>query len=62
MAGAAARARLPKGLSAETLALDGLVAAEDSTTASDLSVALGLSRVSCRRYLEHLTAEGRAER
>ena len=64
MAVAAARARLPKGLSAETLALvlDGLVAAEDSTTASDLSAALGLSRVSCRRYLEHLAAEGRAER
>ncbi|MEU2202749.1 helix-turn-helix domain-containing protein [Microbacterium oleivorans] len=31
-------------------------------TAADLAAELGLSRVSCRRYLEHLADEGAARR
>jgi response regulator of citrate/malate metabolism len=55
--------RLPKGFSAETLRL---VEQRLSSAAGDLSAAetaalLGVSRVSARRYLEHLVETGRAE-
>ncbi len=54
---------LPKGLSAETLrsVTLALTQAPDST-ASDLGTLAGISRVSCRRYLEYLVAAGRATR
>ncbi|PFG39029.1 response regulator of citrate/malate metabolism [Georgenia soli] len=56
-------ATLPKGLSVETLQL---VAQVLSDAGGDLSAAeaaelAGISRVSARRYLEHLTDTGRAE-
>jgi response regulator of citrate/malate metabolism len=56
---------LPKGFSAETLKLvEETLRGRDP--GSDLSAAeaaslLGISRVSARRYLEHLTEKGRAE-
>ncbi len=58
-----ARFGLPKGLSAETLervatALHDLPGA----SATEIAEATGLSRVSCRRYLEHLASVGRAHR
>ncbi|WCD93947.1 PAS domain-containing protein [Microbacterium sp. nov. GSS16] len=57
------RAGLPKGLSAETL--DRVVTALDEhpdTSAAELGEVLGMSRVSARRYLEHLASTGRAVR
>ncbi|MGW9627556.1 PAS domain-containing protein [Microbacterium sp. NPDC055521] len=57
------RVGLPKGLSAETL--DRVVTALDEhpdTSAAELGDVLGMSRVSARRYLEHLASTGRAVR
>ncbi len=56
----AAAARLPKGLSRPTL--DAVVSALRSgpadVSAAGLAMQLGLSRVSARRYLEYLVAQG----
>ncbi len=54
---------LPKGLSAETAeavqrALSG---ATDSMSATECAAAVGISRVSARRYLEHFVASGVAD-
>ena len=52
---------LPKGLSAETAALVAeLLASGQETSASDCADALGISRVSVRRYLEYFADTGRA--
>lgn len=55
--------RLPKGFSAETLRLveDALSAAGGDLSATEVGEAVGIARVSARRYLEHLVAVGRAE-
>ncbi|TDE11772.1 response regulator [Jiangella asiatica] len=60
-AGAAA-ARLPKGLSERTLQLvaSALAEAGRDLSAAELAERVGLSRISARRYLEHLAASGRA--
>ena len=56
---------LPKGFSAETLKLveDTLRgrAANGDLSAAEAASLLGISRVSARRYLEHLTDKGRVE-
>jgi response regulator of citrate/malate metabolism len=54
---------LPKGLSAVTLRLvtDALRASECDLSAQEVGDRAGLSRVSARRYLEHLVAMGKAE-
>ncbi|WP_055696255.1 response regulator [Streptomyces prasinopilosus] len=57
-------AALPKGLSAPTLervtlALRG---ADEGLTASGVAEAVGISRITARRYLEHLVDAGRAGR
>jgi len=54
---------LPKGLSQQTLSLvvEALAARTDPVSASDLAAATGVSRVTARRYLEHLVAHGAAE-
>jgi response regulator of citrate/malate metabolism len=54
---------LPKGLSQQTLALlvEALAARTEPASASDLAAATGVSRVTARRYLEHLVAHGAAE-
>jgi response regulator of citrate/malate metabolism len=51
---------LPKGLNATTLGhvRDALRGAEEPLTASDVAGRCGLSRVTARRYLEHLAVEG----
>jgi response regulator of citrate/malate metabolism len=56
-------ARLPKGFSAETLKLveDTLRAEVGDVSAAEAAAALGISRVSARRYLEHLADTGKAE-
>lgn len=53
----------PKGLSAETLQVvaDALAAAGGDLSAAEAAEQTGLSRVSARRYLEHLVDKGRAE-
>ena len=58
----AERGRLPKGFSAETLRLveEHLRAAGSDLSASEAAGQLGVSRVSARRYLEHLVETGRA--
>lgn len=57
------RRTLPKGLSRETLDLvHASLIRLTSGTAVDVAADLGLSRVSCRRYLEHLADEGAARR
>jgi response regulator of citrate/malate metabolism len=61
----AAGAPLPKGLTAETL--DGVrrvlrTAAPAALSAAEVGELLALSRVTARRYLEHLTDAGAAER
>jgi len=62
-AGRVASERMPKGLSAQTA---GLVrgalraAGEAGLSAAECSERTGLSRVSSRRYLEHLVASGQA--
>ncbi|WP_406283902.1 response regulator [Streptomyces sp. NBC_00209] len=57
-------ARLPKGLSGPTLeAVTGaLRAAPDGLTAAAAGLELGISRITARRYLEHLVTAGRAVR
>ncbi|MCG5214417.1 response regulator [Streptosporangium sp. KLBMP 9127] len=54
---------LPKGLSATTCALvaDALRDSGTDLSAAETAGLTGLSRVSARRYLEHLCASGRAE-
>ena len=57
---------LPKGFSAETLKLVEETLRSRDPESSDLSAAetaslLGISRVSARRYLEHLTKRGKTE-
>ena len=61
--GAAAKERLPKGFSAETLRLveQALGAAASDLSAAEVGEAVGIARVSARRYLEHLVDTGRAE-
>jgi response regulator of citrate/malate metabolism len=56
-------ASVPKGFSAETLRLvsDALSSAPGDSSAAEMAARLGLSRVSARRYLEHLVATGKAE-
>lgn len=57
------RLALPKGLTAETLKLvaAALRTAGDAS-ATEIAASLGLSRVSCRRYLEYLADAGLAVR
>lgn len=57
---AAAAETLPKGLSAETLraVTDHLRAATGGLSASEVAEATGASRVTARRYLEHLAEHG----
>jgi response regulator of citrate/malate metabolism len=57
--GPTARA-LPKGLNATTLehVRDAVRDAEEPLTASDVAGRCGLSRVTARRYLEHLAVDG----
>lgn len=56
-------APLPKGFSAETLNLvaDQLRAAESDLSAAEMASLVGMSRVSARRYLEHLVGTDRAD-
>ncbi|WP_127125156.1 response regulator [Georgenia sp. SYP-B2076] len=56
-------APLPKGLSPETLQLveQVLAASEGDLSAAEAAELAGISRVSARRYLEHLAAAGSAE-
>lgn len=56
-------APLPKGLSAETLELIAgtLRAADGELGATEAAERAGISRVTARRYLEHLVLDGRAE-
>jgi two-component system CitB family sensor kinase len=57
------RAGLPKGLSAETLALVVSALTEHpDASAAELGEVLSVSRVSARRYLEHLASTGQAMR
>jgi response regulator of citrate/malate metabolism len=55
---------LPKGMSAETLrqVTDALRAAEGGRSATEVAQVVGASRVTVRRYLEHLADTGVAER
>lgn len=54
---------LPKGLSAETLArISDEVRERGPISAAEAAQRLGMSRVSARRYLEHLVTQGRAHR
>ncbi|MGW3086188.1 response regulator [Streptomyces sp. NPDC001108] len=57
-------ARLPKGLSGPTLeaVTRALRAAPDGVTARAAGEELGISRITARRYLEHLVTAGRAVR
>ncbi|WP_335935581.1 response regulator [Streptomyces sp. PTD5-9] len=55
--------RLPKGLSAPTLeAVTRVLRASDGVTAAAAGAELGISRITARRYLEHLVTVGRAAR
>jgi response regulator of citrate/malate metabolism len=55
------RTALPKGLSPETAeAVRAALAAADDLSAAECAEAVGVSRVSARRYLEHFVAEGSA--
>lgn len=58
-----ASAPLPKGLSAETAAAveQALRSADESLSATECAEAVGISRVSARRYLEYFVTTGRAE-
>jgi two-component system CitB family response regulator len=60
---ATASAALPKGLSAHTLRLveSALRDADCELSAGEVAVLCGLSRVSARRYLEHLATRGQAQ-
>lgn len=55
---------LPKGMSAETLreVTAALRAAEGGLSATEVAAAVGASRVTARRYLEHLADAGQAVR
>jgi response regulator of citrate/malate metabolism len=57
-----AAATLPKGLSRTTMQAvrDALAEHEGTASAQDVGDRVGVSRVSARRYLEHLVTEGRA--
>ncbi|MFG3494775.1 response regulator [Streptomyces sp. NPDC047928] len=57
-------ASLPKGLSAPTLAAvtRTLRDSPEGLTATEAGTAVGISRITARRYLEHLVTAGRAER
>jgi response regulator of citrate/malate metabolism len=57
-------AALPKGLTAATLRVvtDGLRAAAGGLTAAEAAAGVGISRITARRYLEHLVETGRAAR
>jgi response regulator of citrate/malate metabolism len=57
-------AAVPKGLNGQTLAavVDTLRAAAAPMSATDVGEALGVSRVTARRYLEHLADAGTAAR
>lgn len=54
---------MPKGLTSATAerVAEALRAVEEDTSATELSEATGIARVTARRYLEHLCSEGRAE-
>jgi response regulator of citrate/malate metabolism len=53
--GAAPHADLPKGLSRETaIAVLGILSREEPISSTECAQRIGLSRVSARRYLEHL--------
>ena len=54
---------LPKGLSPETVALveEALASADGSLSATEAAEAVGISRVSARRYLEYFVGLGTAE-
>ncbi|HEU5241941.1 MAG TPA: helix-turn-helix domain-containing protein, partial [Ornithinibacter sp.] len=54
---------LPKGMSAETAVLvqEALRSADGTLSATELAEVVGLSRVSARRYLEHLVTTGQAD-
>lgn len=56
------RARLPKGLTAETaqLVAETLRAADSDLSATQVAERTGIARVTARRYLEHLCADGQA--
>lgn len=57
------RRPLPKGLTLQTLRLvTDALREHDDASAGEIAAVVGLSRVSCRRYLEHLADIGRAER
>ncbi|QKW09263.1 response regulator [Streptomyces sp. NA04227] len=57
-------AQLPKGLSAPTLERVTRILREsgEGVTATETAAAAGISRITARRYLEHLVTAGRAER
>lgn len=57
-------APLPKGMSAETLrdVTSAVREASDGLSASETAAVVGTSRVTARRYLEHLAANGIVER
>ena len=57
------RAALPKGLSSVSLerVAAQLAACESDASAAEIAESLGMSRVSARRYLEHLVTRGAAE-
>lgn len=59
----ARRSALPKGLSESTarLVAEDLRARDEPATAAEIGEALGMSRVSARRYLEHFLARGDVE-
>lgn len=59
----ARRIALPKGLSQVSLerVAAGLAACRTDASAAEIAETLGMSRVSARRYLEHLVASGAAE-
>ncbi|MCX4660006.1 response regulator [Streptomyces uncialis] len=61
---APAPAELPKGLSGPTLerVVRTLRAAPDGVTAAGAAEVVGISRITARRYLEHLAGTGRATR
>jgi response regulator of citrate/malate metabolism len=61
--GTATAEPLPKGMSVETAALveRALRDADRSLSATECAEAVGLSRVSARRYLEHFCSTGQAE-
>ncbi|WP_183092298.1 response regulator [Nocardioides stalactiti] len=57
-------APLPKGMSPETLqdVTSAVRSAADGLSASEVAAAIGTSRVTARRYLEHLAGTGLADR